>query len=51
MPIVLHMEQSAGSKRAGMVCESLLKPVNHDGYDAMGDEIEMYVRIVNSVHY
>ena len=51
MPIVLHTEQSAGSKRGGMVCELLLKLVNNDGYDAMGDEIEIYVRIMNSVHY
>ena len=43
-------EQSAGGKRGGMVCESLLKPLNNDGYDAT-DEIEIYVRIINSVHY
>ena len=38
-----------------MVCESLLKPVNNDGYSngfvATGDEIEVYVRIMDSVHY
>ena len=44
-------EQLAGDKRGGMVYESLLKPVNNDGYDVMGDEIEIYVRIKDSVHY
>ena len=37
-------EQSAGGKRDGMVCESLLKPLT-------GDEKEIYVRIMDSVHY
>ena len=49
------LEQSAGSKRAVCqvyVCESfILKPVNNDGYDAVGGEIEIYVRIMDSVHY
>ena len=31
-------EQLAGGKRGGIVCESLLKPVNNDGYDATGGE-------------
>ena len=31
-----------------MVCESLLKPVNNDGYDATGDKIEIYIRIMHS---
>ena len=44
-------EQPAGGKRGGKVCESLLKPVNKDGYDAMGDKIEIHVRIMDSVHY
>ena len=44
-------EHSAGGKRDSMVCELLLKPVNNNGYDAMGDEIEIYVRIMDSVHY
>ena len=44
-------EQLAGGKRGGMVCESLLKSVNNDSYDGMGDEIEIYVRIIDSVHY
>ena len=45
-------EQLAGVKGAGgMVCELLLKPVNNDGYDATGDEIETYGRIMDSVHY
>ena len=43
--------KSAGGKRGGMVCELLLKPVNNDGYDATGDEMEIYVRIMDSVHY
>ena len=34
-----------------MVCKSLLKLINNYGYDAMEDEIEMYVRIMDSVHY
>ena len=44
-------EQLAGGKRGSMVSESLLKRVNSDGYDAMGDEMEIYVRIMDSVHY
>ena len=44
-------EQLAGGKRGGMVCESLLKSVNNDSYDGMGDEMEIYVRIIDSVHY
>ena len=44
-------EQLAGDKRGGMVCKSLLKYVNNDGYDATGDEMEIYVRIMDSVHY
>ena len=44
-------EHSKGGKRGGKVCESLLKPVNKDGYDATGDKIEIYVRIMDSVHY
>ena len=44
-------EYLAGSKRGGKVCKSLLKLVNKDGYDAMGDKIEIYVRIMDSVHY
>ena len=43
-------EHSAGGKRGGKVCELLLKPLNNDGYDAMGDKIEIYVRIMDSVH-
>ena len=39
------------SSALGKVCESLLKPVNKDGYDATGDKIEIYVSIMNSVHY
>ena len=38
-------------KMGSIVCESLLKSVNNDGYDATGDEIEIYVRIMDSVHY
>ena len=30
-------EHSAGGKRDGKICKSLLKPVNKDGYDAMGN--------------
>ena len=44
-------EQSAGGKRGGIVCESLLKSVNNDDYDVTGGEIEIYVRIMDSVHY
>ena len=44
-------EHSAGGKRDGKVCEPLLKLVNKDGYDAMGVKIEIYVRIMDSVHY
>ena len=33
-------EHLAGGKRGGKVCESLLKLVNKDGYDAMGDKTE-----------
>ena len=44
-------EHSAGGKRGGKICESLLKPVNKDGYDATGDKIEIYMRIMDSVHY
>ena len=31
-------EQSVGGKRGGMVCKSLLKPVNNDCYDATRDQ-------------
>ena len=41
-------EYSAGGKRGDKLCKLLLKPVNNDGYDAVGDEIEIYVRIMNS---
>ena len=41
-------EQSASGKRGGMVCESLLKAVTNDGYDATEEEIEIYVRIMDS---
>ena len=38
-----------------MVCKSLLKPrlklINNYSYDAMEDEIEVYVRVMDSVHY
>ena len=44
-------EHSAGDKRGGKVWESLLKPVNKDGYDATGDKIEIYVRIMDSIYY
>ena len=44
-------EHLAGGQRSGKVCESLLKPVNKDGYDATGDKIEIYMRIMDSVHY
>ena len=44
-------EYSAGGKRGSKVCKSLLKLVNKDGYDATGDKIEIYVRIMDSVHY
>ena len=44
-------EHSEGGRRGGKVCESLLKPVNKDSYDATGDKIEIYVRIMDSVHY
>ena len=34
------------------VCKSFIpKPVNNDGYDTTGDEIETYVRIMDSVCY
>ena len=36
-------EHSAGGKRGGKVCESLLKPVNKDGYDVTGNKIENYM--------
>ena len=38
-----------GGKRDGKVCESLLKLLNKDGYDATGDKIEIYVRKMDSV--
>ena len=44
-------EQSAGGKRGGIVCKSLLKPVNNDDYDATGGEIKICMRIMDSVHY
>ena len=45
-------EQSeAGNKTGSIVCKSLLKPVNNDGSDGTGDEIEIYMRIMDSVHY
>ena len=34
-------EQLAGDKRGSMVCESLLKPVNNDGYDKMQDKMKI----------
>ena len=34
-------EQMGGGKRGGMVCESLLKPLNVDGYDEMQDTTEI----------
>ena len=34
-----------------MIYELLLKPVNNDGYDETRDVIEIYVRIMDSVHY
>ena len=44
MPIICTCEQLIGGKRVSMLCELLLKPVNNDGYDATGDEIEIYVQ-------
>ena len=44
-------EQLAGGKMGGIVCESLLKHVNNNGYDANRDEIEIYMMIMDSVHY
>ena len=43
-------EHSAGGKGGSKVCELWLKPVNKDGYDPTGDKIEIYVRIMDSVH-
>ena len=44
--------QLLASGKRGEVCESfILKPVNNDGNDTTGDEIEIYVRIMDSVHY
>ena len=40
-----------GGKRGSMVCELLQKPINNNGCDATGDKIEIYVRIMDSVHY
>ena len=37
-------EQSEGGKRGGMVCESLLKPINADGHDEM---LEINLREIN----
>ena len=53
MPVVLHTRTVARWQEAvWYVCELfILKPVNNDGYDAIGDEIEIYVRIMDSVHY
>ena len=34
-------EHSMYGKRGGKACESLLEPVNKDGYDAMEDKIKI----------
>ena len=44
-------EHLAGGKRGIKICESLLKPVNKDGYYVTEDKIEIYMRIMDSVHY
>ena len=49
--LLCRREQVAGGKRGSMVSESLLKPVNNDCYDGTGDETEIYMRIMDSVHY
>ena len=44
-------EQPACGKRGNIIYELLLKPVNNDGYDETRDVIEIYMRIMDSVHY
>ena len=44
-------EHSAYGKRGNMIYGLLLKPVNNDGYDEIRNVIEIYMRIMDSVHY